>query len=55
MDQVHVIRHKVLVEGLSARGVAQQMGVPRLTQGLRLPVIVHPDAPKRLEIQWHLV
>jgi transposase len=31
MDQVHVIRHKVLVEGLSARRVARQMGVSRNT------------------------
>ena len=27
MDQVHVIRHKVLVEGRSARQVALEMGV----------------------------
>ena len=31
MDQVHVIRHKVLVEGLSARRVAREMGVSRNT------------------------
>lgn len=31
MDQVHVIRHKVLVEGQSIRGVARQMGVSRNT------------------------
>ena len=31
MDQVHVIRHKVLVEGRSARAVAQEMGVSRNT------------------------
>jgi transposase len=31
MDQVHVIRHKVLVEGLSARRVALEMGVSRNT------------------------
>jgi hypothetical protein len=31
MDQVHVIRHKVLVEGGSIRGVARQMGVSRNT------------------------
>lgn len=31
MDQVHVIRHKVLVEGQSARSVALQMGVSRNT------------------------
>jgi len=31
MDQVHVIRHKVLVEGVSVRRVARQMGVSRNT------------------------
>ncbi len=31
MDQVHVVRHKVLVEGVSERGVARQMGVSRNT------------------------
>jgi transposase len=31
MDQVHVIRHKVLVEGLSQRQVAEQMGMSRNT------------------------
>lgn len=31
MDQVHVIRHKVLVEGQSVRSVAREMGVSRNT------------------------
>ncbi len=31
MDQVHVIRHKVLVEGISIRAVAREMGVSRNT------------------------
>ena len=31
MDQVHVVRHKVLVEGMSVRRVARQMGVSRNT------------------------
>lgn len=31
MDQVHVIRHKVLIEGQSARSVARQLGVSRNT------------------------
>ena len=31
MDQVHVIRHKVLVEGLSRRRVALEMGISRNT------------------------
>jgi len=31
MDQVHVVRHKVLVEGVSVRRVAREMGVSRNT------------------------
>ncbi len=31
MDQVHVIRHKVLIEGLSQRRVAEQLGISRNT------------------------
>jgi transposase len=31
MDQVHVIRHKVLVEGVSVRRVAAEMGISRNT------------------------
>lgn len=31
MDQVHVIRHKVLVEGQSIRRVARELGISRLT------------------------
>ena len=31
MDQVFVVRHKVLVEKLSARVVAKQMGISRRT------------------------
>lgn len=47
MDQVHVIRHKVLVEGQSVRSVARQMEVSRNTvrKYLRLSV------PKRVEVK----
>jgi transposase len=31
MDQVHVIRHKVLIEGQSQRRVAREFGVSRVT------------------------
>jgi hypothetical protein len=31
MDQVHVIRHKVLVDGRSRRQVARELGISRLT------------------------
>ncbi|HYC09952.1 MAG TPA: IS21 family transposase [Steroidobacteraceae bacterium] len=50
MDQVHVIRHKVLVEKLSQRQVAQQMGVSRNTvkQYLSQPAPKYgPRAPSR--------
>lgn len=45
MDQVHVIRHKVLVEGQSARSVARQMRVSRNT----VRKYLLESAPKRLE------
>ena len=50
MDQVHVIRHKVLVEGQSIRSVARQMGIGRNTikKYLKLsePVrVVHQKKP----------
>ena len=47
MDQVHVIRHKVLVEGQSVRSVAQQLGVSRNTVRKYLRV----SAPVRVERQ----
>jgi transposase len=31
MDQVHVVRHKVLVEGRTQRGVARELGLSRVT------------------------
>lgn len=43
MDQVHVIRHKVLVEGLSCRRVAQEMGVSRNTVRKYLTVQTTPE------------
>ena len=45
MDQVHVIRHKVLVEGQSRRSVARQLGVSRNTVRKYLEV----SAPVRRE------
>lgn len=44
MDQVHVIRHKVLVEGLSRREVAQQLGLSRNT----VRKYVEQDEPGRI-------
>ena len=51
MDQVHVVRHKVLVEGRSARQVAQEMGISRNTVkrylALAAPVRVEQEPRKR--------
>ena len=33
MDQVHVVRHKVLVEGRTQRAVARELGLSRSTVG----------------------
>lgn len=45
MDQVHVIRHKVLVEGRSVRSVARELGVSRNTVARYLEL----SAPTRVE------
>ncbi len=29
--------------------------VPKMTSGAALPVLVHPDDPNQIEIQWHLL
>jgi transposase len=47
MDQVHVVRHKVLVEGRSARWVAREMGVSRNT----VKRYLSQAAPTRVERQ----
>jgi transposase len=47
VDQVHVIRHKVLVEGRSARQVAKELGISRRTVRKYLTEAV----PKRNETQ----
>ena len=44
MDQRHIIRHKVLVEGQSIRAVAREMGLSRYTVSKYLKV---PE-PKRI-------
>jgi transposase len=45
MDQVHVIRHQVLVEGRSQRRVAKEFGISRLT----VRKYVREAAPRRKE------
>jgi transposase len=47
MDQVHVIRHKVLIEGCSRRSVAREMGVSRNT----VRKYLREAAPRRVEAQ----
>lgn len=47
MDQVHVIRHKVLVEGQPIRQVAREMGVSRNTVRKYLKVAEPVRAPER--------
>ncbi len=46
MDQVHVIRHQVLVEGRSQRQVAKEFGISRLT----VRKYVAEAAPRRKEM-----
>jgi transposase len=45
MDQVHVVRHKVLVEGQSCRRVAKEMGLSRNT----VRKYLEQEAPQRVE------
>jgi transposase len=46
VDQVHVVRHKVLVEGRSVRSVAREMGMSRNTVDRYLGELA---APRRVE------
>ena len=41
MNQIHVVRHKVLAEGLGVRRVAREMGVSRNT--VRSPAAIRAD------------
>jgi len=51
MDQVHVVRHKVLIEGQSQRAVARALGLSRVTVRRYLdraaPVRVEPEPRAR--------
>jgi transposase len=57
VEQVHVIRHKVLVEGRSQRQVANQLGMSRLTvkKYLRQAVPVRCEAQPRARPGWDRV
>ena len=57
MDQVHVVRHKVLVEGQPARRVAREMGLSRNTvrRYLELPAPVRVERGARGRPVWDKV
>lgn len=57
MDQVHVIRHKILVEGRSARAVAKEFGISRRTvrKYLMTSVPVRRETAPRARPVWEMV
>jgi transposase len=57
VDQVHVLRHKVLVEGRSRRQVAKELGISRRTvrKYLTEPVPVRREAKPRPRPVWEKV
>jgi transposase len=57
VDQVHAIRHKVLVEGRSAWQVAKELGISRRTVGkyLREAVPMRHEAQPRAGPVWEAV
>jgi transposase len=57
MDQVHVVRHKVLVEGQQIRRVAREMGIARNTvkRYLERPTPVRVEEGPRARPVWDMV
>jgi hypothetical protein len=52
VDQVHVVRHKVLVEGRSIRSVAREMGISRNTVSRYLGERAEPRRVERAARAW---
>jgi transposase len=57
MDQVHVVRHKVLVEGRAVRQVARELGISRNTvkRYVELPEPVRCESGPRARPVWEMV
>jgi hypothetical protein len=58
MDQVHVVRHKVLVEGRSQRAVARELGLSRMTVSkymTQAAPVRKAEAKPRLRLVWDKV
>jgi hypothetical protein len=57
VDQVHVLRHKVLVEGRSQRQVARELGISRLTvkKYLTEAIPVRRETQPRVRPVWEKV
>ncbi len=57
IDQVHVVRHKVLVEGRTQRAVARELGIARVTvrQYLDEPAPTRKEATLRSRPVWDAV
>ena len=57
MDQVHVVRHKVLVEGRTQRAVARELGIARVTvrKYLDEPAPTRQEASPRPRPVWDAI